>query len=83
MGILRILILAALVWLAWRLLRNLLSAPSQPSTSDQSANPAPERMVKCTHCGVHLPEQQAIKQHQDYFCSSTHLIEHQEKNQDD
>ena len=83
MGILRILILAALVWLAWRLIRNLLPGPSNASDEPSTDQDNPEKMVKCSHCGVHLPEKQAIKQGDHYFCGSAHLIEFQEKNNND
>ncbi len=33
---------------------------------------AAERMVECAHCGVHLPESEAVKQADRYFCSDEH-----------
>lgn len=54
MGIFRLLVLAGLVWLVYRLLKNwrIEISPRQPQ--------APERfepMARCTGCGLYLPAQ--------------------------
>jgi len=33
---------------------------------------APERMVVCAHCGVHLPESEAVRQAERFFCCDEH-----------
>jgi uncharacterized protein len=30
------------------------------------------KMVACAHCGVHLPESEAIRDGDKYFCSEEH-----------
>lgn len=42
--------------------------------SDSVAPPPaePEAMVRCAHCGVHLPRHEAIGENSDYFCSAAH-----------
>lgn len=39
------------------------------------ANSAVEDMVRCAHCGVHLPRGEAVMSQQRFFCSSQHRQE--------
>lgn len=32
----------------------------------------PEQMVNCSHCGVYLPQSDAIREGDRYYCSSEH-----------
>jgi uncharacterized protein len=34
--------------------------------------PAPEGMLRCAHCGVHLPASEALQLGKDAFCSAAH-----------
>lgn len=34
---------------------------------------APENMVACAHCGVHLPRSEAQVQDGKFYCSAAHL----------
>ena len=52
--LLLLLLLAALAFVAWRLLRGALAAPREPG-------PAPPRFeptARCTRCGTHVPREQ-------------------------
>ena len=40
-------------------------APAQPPA-------APDAMVTCRHCGVHLPSQDAVKGTLGYYCGQDH-----------
>ncbi|MBA1275515.1 PP0621 family protein [Stutzerimonas azotifigens] len=68
MGLFRLLILitliAAAVWL-WR--RMTQKKPTR------NAEPGAAPMVRCAHCGVHVPRQQALLAHGQWFCSRAHL----------
>lgn len=33
-------------------------------------------MVRCVHCDLHLPEEEAIKQGDNIFCSQKHASQH-------
>ncbi len=58
-------VLAAIIWLAWK--KSLSSsAPRAPAPRRE------ERMVACAHCGVHLPEGEAIAAGEKHFCSAAH-----------
>ena len=42
---------------------------------DRAADPpeaAPEQMVNCAHCGLYLPQGEAIREGNRFFCSAEH-----------
>ncbi|MFN3712607.1 MAG: PP0621 family protein [Alcanivoracaceae bacterium] len=69
MGLIRLIILAALIWLVWRILRQTLLAPRQPPPS---ADNNPQKMVRCAQCDVHVPLSEAVREGERAFCSDEH-----------
>ncbi|MGH8433053.1 MAG: PP0621 family protein [Pseudomonas sp.] len=69
MGLFRLLfwvaLIAAAIWL-WR----RFSRPAQRPTP-KPGNTMP--MVRCAHCGVHVPRELALQQNQQWFCCQAHL----------
>ncbi|WP_237885003.1 PP0621 family protein [Pseudomonas sp. PGPR40] len=61
-----IVLIAAAVWL-WRKFKSPTSGPHTPR--EQDAPP----MVRCAHCGVHLPRDRALRLEQQWYCSQAHL----------
>ncbi|MBJ2240065.1 envelope stress response protein PspG [Pseudomonas sp. MF6772] len=59
-------LIAAAVWF-WRKFKRPASTQQQPG--EQGAAP----MVRCAHCGVHLPQDRALSQRQDWYCTQAHL----------
>ena len=59
-------LIAAGVWL-WRKYNAGLTPTKKPV--DPNAQP----MVRCAHCGVHLPRDRALSQQQEWYCPQTHL----------
>jgi uncharacterized protein len=44
---------------------------------------SPERvedMVRCAHCGIHLPRSESLPQGPAFFCSAEHRREHEHSN---
>jgi uncharacterized protein len=37
-----------------------------------------EDMVRCAHCGVHLPRSESVKSGQAFYCSVEHRPQHQQ-----
>ena len=73
----RLVILAIIVWVAFKLVKRVLLQQSsgtngKEGTAEHSAKD-PENMVKCTHCGVHLPVSEAFLANQLFYCSKAHL----------
>ena len=68
------LILVVLVFvLAWWILKKYrasLTRGQPPRTA------APEDMVRCEHCGVHLPRSESHSSGGKFFCSEDHLRLH-------
>ncbi len=81
MGLIRLLIIAALIYLVWRVVKSLLSERRRRDNSTGGVSARSQKMVKCRQCGVHVPEREAF-QHQDLaFCSQDHqrqYLEHHE-----
>ncbi|MBK7299379.1 MAG: hypothetical protein IPI79_02560 [Moraxellaceae bacterium] len=57
-AILRLLILVGIVWLIYSFIRRAIST-SQPTQEKPNIPPA-TIMQQCTHCGVHVPQHEAI-----------------------
>ncbi|MCR4508566.1 PP0621 family protein [Pseudomonas sp. GLN_6] len=72
MGLFRLLfwiaIIAGAFWL-WR--RFSRPTTTRPETQNTSAQPAP--MVRCQHCGVHVPRDHALAMDEQWYCSQAHL----------
>lgn len=68
MGLFRLVILIALIaaaiWL-WRRLKR----PAPGAAKGPAATP----MVRCEQCGVHVPEGQALRDADRWYCSAAHL----------
>lgn len=56
----------AAIWL-WRKFKGPASSTRPPR--EQDAAP----MVRCAHCGVHLPRDRALGNQQQWYCSQAHL----------
>ncbi|MEJ1958806.1 MAG: PP0621 family protein [Nitrosomonadales bacterium] len=57
----------------------LLKSYRQQLPGDQNTSTEAEDMVRCVHCGVHLPKHEAIVANDDYFCSEAHRLAHSNK----
>ena len=49
--------------------------PSARSGRGNGDDAAPEAMVRCAHCGVHLPGQDAVRGSQGSYCTVAHRRE--------
>ena len=61
-----LLVLAALA--VWLLIRRL----SSKGAAGDKAGPAAEQMVTCSHCGLYLPQNEAIAEGGEFFCCAEH-----------
>lgn len=68
----KFLLLMALFFVVWWLLRKVLAARA---SAHQSPARAPEQMVKCAHCGVNQPVSESILTHGHYYCCNEHRLE--------
>lgn len=65
----KIVLLLISVFLIWGILRTLRSG--QDSTP-KPENPEIKNMCSCKHCGLHIPEDEAIKKNGNNYCSKEH-----------
>ena len=69
----RLLFLLVLIALAVWLWRHF-TRPARPRASrkpEQEAKP----MVRCAHCGVHVPQERALSHEGHWYCSQLHLTQ--------
>ena len=64
----RLLLLVAIILAVWWLTR----APRSKGTSGSASKTLPERMVRCAHCGVYLPQSEALGAGDKYYCNEEH-----------
>ena len=67
MGITKILIIAILFWVAFRVYAGLKSRAK--ITNDKKLN---QKIIACYFCKTHVPLASAIKVNNKYFCSVAH-----------
>lgn len=63
---------------AYGLIRSYLRRDGR-SDADADASktkPSGENMVRCQHCGVHLPVSESLLSQGNYFCSNEHRLLH-------
>ncbi len=68
-----VVVIAVVYWL-------LKSYSKQLSKEDGEDTPRQaEDMVRCVHCGVHLPKHESILAGNEYYCSEAHRRAHYDK----
>jgi len=65
-GLIRLIALAAAVWLVWRYVARRNTARTVEPRIDQ-------KVVACAICGTHVPEADALSDNGESYCSSEHL----------
>lgn len=71
------LLLVALV-VIWAIKRSRIGPPAEEKKNTPSA--APSNMVTCTHCGIHLPQDEAVSGEKGIYCSTEHRTAAQDRN---
>lgn len=77
MGLIRLLVFAALAYLVWRVAKHLLTQRGKGGGSRAGELPS-QRMVQCRQCGVHVPDQDAFQHRGLNFCSQRHQSQYLE-----
>jgi len=74
MSIPKILFLLFLAWLGWRIYKGYKFFQMLKQQATQT-KPLQASLCQCVHCGVHLPENEAIFDGSNVYC----CVEHQRK----
>lgn len=72
--LLKLILLAVGIWVVYRLLKSYGRSITRDQEPDKLEN---EDMVRCAHCGVHLPRSESIASKDEFFCSDEHRQLHQ------
>jgi len=72
----RLLFFIVVIVVVYRLLK---SYRKQLSDEENIVLPEAEDMVRCVHCGVHLPKRESIFSGNEYYCSEAHRRAHYDK----
>ena len=67
---LRLVIILVGLWLVLQLIKRALAKHHKPSAKQ----PALTNMIACDHCGVHVPESEAIREGDRLYCCEEHRI---------
>ncbi|MGD2117458.1 MAG: PP0621 family protein [Chromatiales bacterium] len=73
MGFRFILFIVALAGV-WLIVRHLASSrkSARPEIKTGKKKVITGNMVECAHCGLHLPEEEAVSRHGKFYCSEQH-----------
>ncbi|MCA3238681.1 MAG: PP0621 family protein [Curvibacter sp.] len=66
-----LLLLAVVLLVAWLWRSGRRNEPPQRA-AQPPAKPGPQEMVRCAHCGVHLPHGEALVGRIGLYCSAEH-----------
>jgi uncharacterized protein len=70
MNLIRLVVIGLIIWLLYRMFQRMLNKPE--TTQNESQERPSRRMVKCAHCGIHIPQDEALEQDEHYYCSPEH-----------
>jgi uncharacterized protein len=71
MNLLRLIFIALIVWLFFRVVRGYLNR-NAGKMSPRNPSARIGTMVRCARCGLHVPESEALKCGEQYYCSARH-----------
>jgi len=63
---------AALIWLVRRAFDPSATRPGSDRSPDAAAPSSVDELVRCAHCGVHVPRVEAQTRDGRHFCSREH-----------
>ena len=70
MGLVRLLSILFIIWLVYTLYKRYKDSASRKSDKPKTTI---KTVVKCAHCSVHIPKQEAIQHEGRYYCCQEHL----------
>ncbi|MEM7020796.1 MAG: PP0621 family protein [Pseudomonadota bacterium] len=77
MGITRLLILLAILWVGWLIYKRF-----RHFIAVHRNKPKPvTRIEKCEHCGLHVPEREAVIAQGKVYCSEAHKLADQRQDE--
>ncbi len=71
MGIIRLITVAAVIWLAWFFFKRFQRYAEEKKQIPKKEEPI-SSVKKCAVCGVYVPEHEAFERNDRYYCSRAH-----------
>ncbi len=71
MNLIRLIALAVLFWLLYRLILTLLQKTQRPASRPDESEKS-DTMVRCDRCDLHIPLSQALERGGKYYCCIEH-----------
>jgi uncharacterized protein len=69
----KFLLLVFVLVAVWLLLKRVRGADKAKDAPDSAAHgPATEQMVNCSHCGLYLPQKEAVAEGGKFYCCAEH-----------
>lgn len=65
------LIVGLFIWWAWKR-ANASQSSHSGHRPKETGDKKPQNMVSCTHCGVHLPKDDAVLGTRGHYCGTAH-----------
>jgi len=75
----RLLVVAVIFIAIYLLLKYYRKQTPKKDVLDEEASQHRENMVRCAHCGVHLPKGESIMVDHKHYCSEVHRVAHTDK----
>ena len=72
MGLIRLLFFLLIAGVAWFVVKNYLRKQELRARRQQAEPPRVNRIVRCAQCEVHLPEEDAVRDGDTWFCTMAH-----------
>ncbi len=73
MGLIRLVVILVIVWLVYSMTRRWIASLEQKQAQKkQQQSSRISTMVSCAHCGLHVPQDEALQAQGKYYCSDEH-----------
>jgi len=72
MNLLRLIIITFVIWIAFRIWQNYRAKAKKMPPKSKKPQAIPD-MVACEVCKMHIPENEALRKGEKYYCSQQHL----------
>ncbi|HEB58841.1 MAG TPA: hypothetical protein ENJ01_06460 [Gammaproteobacteria bacterium] len=72
MRIIQLLAIAMLIWIVYRMWRISLHKKAMQRAGKNAPGDKVEHMVRCAKCGLHVPEHEALRVDDRFYCCAEH-----------
>lgn len=71
-------LLLVILVVIWAIKRSRIGSP--PASKQDKPTATPSNMVTCAHCGIHLPQEEAVSGVKGLYCGTEHRSAAQDRN---